>query len=73
VDDATAASEEVVLGLRLDRGIPASVADDPRFTEALAWARGAGLVDEAGPDAARRIRLTLRGRLLSNELFARLV
>jgi oxygen-independent coproporphyrinogen-3 oxidase len=136
VDDATAAAEVVVLGLRLDRGIPAGMADDPRFADAIAWARATGLVEDAGPledagadarpadrdapgpragpgvepgpgvaagpgvDAAPgdlphdagmaapattepsstatavsggRIRLTLRGRLLSNELFARLV
>ena len=128
VDDLTAAAEQVVLGLRLDRGIPASTAADPRFGEALAWARDAGLVETVGPENASRaaldagaatdrdaaadagaaadrdaaadpdeaadrdaaagpdscgagtipdpegrIRLTLRGRLLSNELFARLV
>ena len=79
VDDAIAAAEELVLGLRLDRGVPASLAADPRFVEAFAWARGAGLVEDAapgpgaGPGGVPRIRLTLRGRLLSNELFARLV
>jgi oxygen-independent coproporphyrinogen-3 oxidase len=77
IDAATAAAEEMVLGLRLDRGIPLAVADDPRFASALAWARAARLVEEAGPaggyPGARRLRLTTRGRLLSNELFARLV
>lgn len=79
VDDATAAAEELILGLRLDRGVPASMAADPRFAEAFVWARGAGLVEDAvsepgsGPHAPGRIRLTPRGRLLANELFARLV
>jgi oxygen-independent coproporphyrinogen III oxidase len=83
-----AASEEAILGLRLDRGVPADIAADPRFAEAFAWARTAGLVEDtspldarmgggaAGPPAAvrgPRVRLTRRGRLLSNELFARLV
>ena len=36
----------------------------------MAWAHEAGLVEDAPGD---RVRLTLRGRLLSNELFARLV
>ncbi|MGZ6269542.1 MAG: coproporphyrinogen-III oxidase family protein [Candidatus Limnocylindrales bacterium] len=74
LDAATAAAEAVVLGLRLDRGIPATSAAVPRFSAALAWALEAGLL-ERWTDAAHaeRLRLTLRGRLLSNELFARLV
>ena len=43
---------------------PCSRADE------IAWAHEAGLVEDAPGD---RVRLTLRGRLLSNELFARLV
>jgi hypothetical protein len=38
--------------------------------DGFAWAAGSGLVEEAPGD---RVRLTLRGRLLSNELFARLL
>jgi coproporphyrinogen III oxidase-like Fe-S oxidoreductase len=68
IDAATAAAEEIILGLRtahgISRGCALSRADE------MAWAHEAGLVEDA-PD--ERVRLTLRGRLLSNELFARLV
>ena len=71
VDAAGAASERVILALRLDTGLPlaeASVAGSP-LAPHLAWALDAGLLEVAG-DA---VRLTTRGRLLSNELFSRLV
>jgi putative oxygen-independent coproporphyrinogen III oxidase len=70
IDDDTAAAEEVVLALRTDRGIPAAAGKAPRFREPMDWAIAIGLVT---PDGDGRIRLTTRGRLLSNELFARLV
>jgi oxygen-independent coproporphyrinogen-3 oxidase len=68
IDAATAAAEELILGLRTARG----VARGPALAraEAMAWAYEAGLVEDA---PAERVRLTLRGRLLSNELFARLI
>ncbi|MFO1540949.1 MAG: coproporphyrinogen-III oxidase family protein [Chloroflexota bacterium] len=66
-DDARA--EAAILGLRLARGIGPELADDPALAPALAWGVHAGLLvrDPAGA------RLTARGRLLSNELFARLL
>lgn len=66
-DDAR--SEAAILGLRLDTGIGPALAADPALAPALAWAAAAGLatVDAQGA------RLTPRGRLLSNELFARLL
>jgi oxygen-independent coproporphyrinogen-3 oxidase len=68
IDAVTAAAEELILGLRtahgVSRGLALSRADE------IAWAHEAGLVEDAPGD---RVRLTLRGRLLSNELFARLV
>jgi len=68
LSDADAAAEELILGLRMARGIPrASALAHP---ELFAWAAEMGLVED-GPDG--RVRLTLRGRLLSNELFARLL
>jgi oxygen-independent coproporphyrinogen-3 oxidase len=68
LDAATVATEELVLGLRLAEGVPRrSMVARP---DVFAWAAGSGLVEEAPGD---RIRLTLRGRLLSNELLARLV
>lgn len=70
IDAATAAAETVILGLRLDRGVPLTTLLEPPFVDAFDWAVSAGLVEET--DGAR-VRLTTRGRLLSNELFARLI
>jgi coproporphyrinogen III oxidase-like Fe-S oxidoreductase len=68
IDAATAAAEELFLGLRTARGISRELA--LTRADALAWAFEAGLVEDA---PAARVRLTLRGRLLSNELFSRLL
>jgi oxygen-independent coproporphyrinogen-3 oxidase len=86
LDAATATAEEVILGLRTARGVPAAFAEDRpaasaedgpttttdegRTAPALRWALEHGLA-EAGVDG--RIRLTRRGALLSNEVFARIV
>jgi hypothetical protein len=59
-----------VLGLRTDRGLPRSAAIAPPLSNAFGWALAAELLTI---DDADRIVLTTRGRLLSNELFARLV
>jgi oxygen-independent coproporphyrinogen-3 oxidase len=70
LDAATARAEELILGLRMDGGIPLdAVAGDP-FASVFGWALANELV-ATGDD--ERIRLTTRGRLLSNEVFARLV
>jgi coproporphyrinogen III oxidase-like Fe-S oxidoreductase len=66
LNDATRASERQILGLRLARGLRA----ERSATRALTWARDHDLLE---PAAGGRVRLSLRGRLLSNELFARLV
>ena len=68
VDAATAQAESMFLGLRLACGVPRDAA--LCRIAAFAWAAENGLVEEGPGD---RVRLTLRGRLLSNELFARLV
>jgi oxygen-independent coproporphyrinogen-3 oxidase len=77
IDADDAAAEAAILGLRLDHGVPITVAEDPRFAAAFAWAREASLVEDlvpaSGREGERRVRLTGRGRLLANELFARLV
>ena len=70
LDAATAAAEEVILGLRTDRGVPRTVTRQPAVAAAFEWAETNGLVAADGDD---RTVLTTRGRLLSNELFARLV
>ena len=67
---AAAAAEAIILGLRLDAGVPIVAFLEPPFDETLAWADAAGLVEQT-PDG--RIRLTTNGRLLSNEVFARLI
>ena len=70
IDPDTAAAETVILGLRTDRGVPLAAADEPPLADAFGWALAAELLDVTPDD---RIVLTTRGRLLSNELFGRLV
>jgi oxygen-independent coproporphyrinogen-3 oxidase len=69
IDEATARSEAVILGLRTHRGVPLAAASSPPLADAFGWAVSAELLGVAD----ERITLTTRGRLLSNELFARLV
>ncbi len=69
IDAATAELETVVLGLRTERGLPLAASATPPLRGAFEWGRASGLLTVTGDD---RIALTTRGRLLSNELFARL-
>jgi oxygen-independent coproporphyrinogen-3 oxidase len=69
LDATIATSERLILGLRTDRGVPASVLVGSR-TGLLRWALDESLLRI---DRDQRARLTTRGRLLSNEIFARLV
>jgi oxygen-independent coproporphyrinogen III oxidase len=66
-------SEELILALRLDTGLPEDAATRPPLAGVVAWAESAGLLERASWGASARLRLTTRGRLLSNELFARLL
>jgi oxygen-independent coproporphyrinogen-3 oxidase len=70
IDPATEAAETVILGLRTDRGVPLAAAHEPPLADVFGWALAAGLLDVTGDD---RVVLTTRGRLLSNEVFGRLV
>lgn len=70
LDAATAVAEAVILGLRLDTGVPLRTAHEPPLADAFGWALAAELLTVTDKD---RVVLTTRGRLLSNELFARLV
>ena len=70
VEPATATVERVLLGLRLDVGLPAADLVRPPLAAHAAWALDRGLLERTAGD---RIVLTTSGRLLSNELFARLV
>ena len=70
IDEVTAAAETVILGLRTDRGVPLAAAHEPPLADPFGWALAAELLDVTEDD---RVVLTTRGRLLSNELFSRLV
>jgi oxygen-independent coproporphyrinogen-3 oxidase len=63
-------SERALLGLRLAAGIPRALAEHPDVAPALAWGESNALIERAPAAGAR---LTARGRLLSNEIFARLI
>jgi coproporphyrinogen III oxidase-like Fe-S oxidoreductase len=69
VDPGTQAADAAMLGLRLREGIAPDLAALPGIAGAVEWGRAHGLV-HAGPDD--RFRLTLRGRLLADEVFVRL-
>ena len=69
----TAAAERTILALRLDLGVPAAWAEEQPAADAFEWARSSGLVESFDVEGRTRVRLTLRGRLLSNELFRRLL
>ncbi len=70
LDPATAAAEAVILGLRMDRGVALTTSREPSFAHAFDWAIGHHIVEMS---ADERLVLTTRGRLLSNELFSRLI
>ena len=69
-DEATADAEGAILRLRTRRGLPPETASAPQFRAPLRWARAGGLVEAT---SGQGVRLTRRGRLLSNELFVRLL
>jgi oxygen-independent coproporphyrinogen-3 oxidase len=69
LDGMTAIGETVILSLRTDRGLPVSAHDEPPLAAVFDWAVDSGLLTTTDD----RITLTTRGRLLSNELFSRLV
>lgn len=70
LEAATVEAERAILALRTDRGLPLAAASQPPLAGSFDWALAAGLLEVSTED---RIVLTTRGRLLSNELFARLV
>jgi oxygen-independent coproporphyrinogen-3 oxidase len=59
-------AETVILGLRLDSGVAAAAIDD-RHRQIVSEMTGLGLMEYS----AGNVRLTRRGRLLSNEVFWR--
>lgn len=70
LDEGSATIEELILGLRLDTGVPLPLAHRPPLADVFGWALPAELLTVTDDD---RVVLTTRGRLLSNEIFARLV
>ncbi len=69
VDEATMLAESAILGLRLREGIGPELTQEPGLRDGLDWARARGLLEASGG----RARLTQDGRLLANEVFARLL
>jgi oxygen-independent coproporphyrinogen-3 oxidase len=69
-DPETEALEAVILALRLDTGVPLAAAHEPPLADQFGWALAAELLTVTDQD---RVVLTTRGRLLSNELFHRLL
>jgi oxygen-independent coproporphyrinogen-3 oxidase len=69
LDDRAATIEKAMLGLRLCAGLDPPLAGHAEVAPALVWAAAHGLAETG---AGGRTRLTLRGRLLSSEVFARL-
>ncbi len=70
IDPTAAAAEQIILGLRLDTGVPVAASREPPLADVFGWALAAELLNVT---ADERVVLTTRGRLLSNELFSRLV
>jgi oxygen-independent coproporphyrinogen III oxidase len=69
VDPATGEAERLMLALRLSEGIDEKDVVDQAQLGSLRWGLEVGVLESR----AGRLRLTSRGRLLSNELFARLL
>jgi oxygen-independent coproporphyrinogen-3 oxidase len=68
-DPGVEALETIMLALRLDTGVPIAAAHHPPLADQFGWALAAELLTVTPDD---RVVLTTRGRLLSNELFARM-
>jgi putative oxygen-independent coproporphyrinogen III oxidase len=69
-DPRARAVEGAILALRTRAGLASSAGGRDGMGDALAWGVSQGLLEPNGPD---RLVLTLSGRLLSNELFVRLL
>ena len=72
ISDRDAVAEGIVLSLRMSSGVDREAVVAAGFAEALDWGEANGLLLPHPEDAAR-VQLTMRGRLLSNELFSRIV
>jgi putative oxygen-independent coproporphyrinogen III oxidase len=70
LDRGTAAMEATMLALRTDRGVPLAATTRPSVAAAFVWAAANQLTEVTVDD---RVVLTTRGRLMSNEVFVRLI
>jgi oxygen-independent coproporphyrinogen-3 oxidase len=68
-DPTTARAEQAILALRTRTGLESEVSDRSAFANAVEWGTDHRLLESTGS----ALRLTRKGRLLSNELFARLL
>ena len=68
-DEVTAQAERAILALRTGAGLELHQSDRSDLAEVLAWGREERLLEADGS----AVRLTRRGRLLSNEVFARVL
>jgi oxygen-independent coproporphyrinogen-3 oxidase len=69
-DPSIRSREAAITALRTRWGLPAAILEESPFGSELSWALGAGLLART---PGGRLALTRTGRLLSNELFARLI
>jgi oxygen-independent coproporphyrinogen-3 oxidase len=72
ISDRDAVAEGIVLSLRMSTGVDREAVVTGGFAEVLEWGETNGLLLPHPEDDAR-VQLTMRGRLLSNELFSRIV
>jgi oxygen-independent coproporphyrinogen-3 oxidase len=70
VDTSTAAAERAILRLRTAAGLAQADVEEPALLAPIGWALANGLLETTNQGA---VRLTISGRLLSNELFWRLL
>lgn len=68
-DPNASSAERAILSLRTSSGLAAAMAESGQFRSAIAW----GVANDLLATAADGVVLTRRGRLLSNEVFARLI
>jgi oxygen-independent coproporphyrinogen-3 oxidase len=73
IDPGAAEAERVILALRLDTGLDLAEAHRGLLEPHLEWGLANGLLEAFGTAHAPRVRLTTSGRLLSNEIFARVL
>lgn len=72
LDSRQAHREDIMLGMRLTRGVPAAAFDDEELRLVLAGLVEDGLVEVAGDPRNQRVRATRTGWLLGNEIYSRI-